>query len=157
MIYLAKDGIYIKIGYAQSSNLHRRWMELQIGNPRELEFRIYDEDASMEQEQLLHKKFNNQHFRGEWFIINDELENMWNVSRVENHNKILGRPKIILTQAVEWLDSIMKDGPILATEARKKATLSGFSSKTITRAAKELKIQRKQNGLSNTIVWFRDL
>jgi hypothetical protein len=156
MIYLARDENYIKIGYAHDTNLHRRWIEIQIGNPRELEFRIFDKNATMADEQLLQKSFKNQHYRGEWFLINEELEKLWNNSSPEYHNKVLGRPSKVLPKVIKWLENIMEDGPILASEIHQKALKKGFSRKSLTRAARVINIERKQTGLSNTIVWHKE-
>jgi hypothetical protein len=137
MIYLARDEEFIKIGLAVKSNVVRRWMELQIGNPRPISMRIYNESDEYEEEKRLHLRFQKQLIRGEWFLVNSELEEMWTQS-FELERKNIGRPPIVKTQIANWLRELLKDSPKLGNEVYSLCDLKGFRRRTLRRVAKEI-------------------
>lgn len=143
MIYLARDGEFIKIGLAVKSNIVRRWMELQIGNPRPIHMRVFDEFGEYEEEKRLHMKFQSRLVRGEWFQINDELEEMWNRS-MELERKPMGKPPVARKAAVKWLQSVLVKSSMLASDIHRLGKAKGYSGKTLRRAADEMGVIRKR-------------
>lgn len=152
MVYLARDQEFIKIGLAQESNLLRRWMELQIGNPREIEFRVFDLAGERMVEKELHEKFAHLKVRGEWFRMDDDLEAMWDKAAKAEERKPLGRPPVVKIRAIKWVAEQLADGPLLASTIRARGKEAGFTPKTIWRAGKALGIQRQER-MPSQITW----
>ena len=71
-IYFIKQGEYVKIGY--SAGIKDRLKGLQTGSPEELEV-LATEHGDKLTEKWLHMLFEKQHYRGEWFKLDDELLN----------------------------------------------------------------------------------
>lgn len=154
MIYLARDEECIKIGLTRESNLHRRWMELQIGNPRLIQFRVWDMAGEMVMEKELHQKFSHLKIRGEWFMIDHDLEAMWERAQIVRLPKVVGRPPATRERAMVWLEAQLSSGPMLGEEVMTKGGQLGFSSKTIRRAADRIGVLRPNKKLlPEQMVW----
>ena len=128
-------------------------MELQIGNPRRLDFRIHSHQGTRKLERQLHLKFKEYQAVGEWFEINDELQAMWDLAEPVNLRRLMGRPPVQKPRAVELVREQLKTGPKLASDLIAQGAEIGLSKKTIWRAGEELQVQKVQRGLSNTIEW----
>ena len=152
MIYLARDGEFVKIGVAQRSNLYRRWLELQIGNPREIQFRIHRHLGSRKLEKALHQQFETQWVRGEWFRIDATLEAIWE-SACPVERRPQGKPPIQRQRVMRWLEKQLSQGPMHVSELIKRAENIGVQrgSKSLRRAATVLGVKRsRQKGAPNT-------
>lgn len=152
MLYMARDTDFVKIGVAQQSNLLRRWMELQIGNPRELEFRVLSEEGGQPEERAMHLRFKDLLVRGEWFRLEGELAAMWERSAPLNRRKAMGRPPDQRRGAEALLLRLLADGPVQAPRVAAEAKMAGFSSKTMRRAANAVGVIRPHKGLQRHLI-----
>lgn len=73
IIYFLKerDTPYVKIGF--TTNLDKRWKDLEASNPRTLDL-IHQIDGDVSNEHELHAVFKDYRVKGEWFVIGDELD-----------------------------------------------------------------------------------
>lgn len=76
-VYFMLAGKYIKIGF--SNNIHSRMSTLQTGNPSKIQL-LCAINGRREEELMLHKKFKDYHYKGEWFHyvapIKEYIENI---------------------------------------------------------------------------------
>ena len=70
VVYFIRDGEFVKIGY--SDNPKRRMSDLQMANPRKLEF-LGSFPGGEADEQRLHMVFEQFHIRNEWFFYSDAI------------------------------------------------------------------------------------
>ena len=73
MVYFVKCHNFVKIGYC-SSNLENRLLNLQCGNPYEIELLYVLKNGRKRDETLIQSYFSRYHFRGEWFNLTKEIE-----------------------------------------------------------------------------------
>jgi hypothetical protein len=119
-------------------------MELQIGNPRPLEFRVHCPVGGMPEERALQKRFRNHRALGEWFRLTPTLLRLWDKATVVERSRVLGRPRVQLRDAMTWLTRLLADGPVSATDVRNQGRRLKYSDKTIWRASNELNVDRTQ-------------
>lgn len=74
MVYFVKCHDFVKIGYC-SNNLDNRLLNLQCGNPYEIELLYVLENGKKKDETTLQSYFSQYHFRGEWFHLTEEIHN----------------------------------------------------------------------------------
>jgi len=155
MIYLAKDGEFMKIGLAATRvSLRYRMDTFRVGNPRELEFRLLSETGARAEEKALHLKMAEHRVRGEWFRVNSALLALWESAEPLVNRSPRGRPQTTRLAAISWLEDLLLLGPVLASEIRREGARRGFSGKTLGRAADAIGVKRPTAGLnSQTIVW----
>lgn len=72
-LYFITDGDFIKIGSA--TNVHKRLIALQIGNPRRLRLLIYFLGIG-DQEDSYRFQLNHLHVSGEWLKYTDEVDKL---------------------------------------------------------------------------------
>jgi len=70
-VYFIRSGDYIKIGVA--TNPHQRMRDLQTGNPIKLEI-MGAIPGSFEMETELHRQFSENRTEGEWFTVDNRIE-----------------------------------------------------------------------------------
>ncbi len=112
MIYFIKNREYVKIGSAIDVN--RRFIELQIGSPVELELLcVVEGDKTTEKE--YQKQFSEAHVRGEWFYYDDALIDFISECNKENdilvdiltsmnNNRVFGNRRDSSDELTRWLD-----------------------------------------------------
>jgi plasmid maintenance system antidote protein VapI len=77
MIYfIYSESGHVKIGFTNNL-LEYRMKAMQIGNPFKLTL-LKTIDGDQPEEYMLHKYFSKCHFRGEWFIFNDDIKEFLN-------------------------------------------------------------------------------
>jgi len=73
MIYFISDGDHVKIGFTKR-NPEERLAELQTANPKSLRL-IHVTHGNSEKVQGIYQKFKHLRLKGEWFKLNEEMQN----------------------------------------------------------------------------------
>lgn len=84
MIYFIQCEGTVKIGY--SNNPHMRMVALKTSNPLELTMLLITEGNNSD-ETALHERFKKDHYRGEWFVLSDDIKDY--IKSVQKSNKDL--------------------------------------------------------------------
>lgn len=84
MIYFVQCEGMVKIGY--SNNPYKRIQALKTSNPLELVMLLVIEGKQSD-EAKIHKQFEKDHFRGEWFFLSDTIKNY--IQSVQKSNQDL--------------------------------------------------------------------
>lgn len=70
-VYFVQSGDFVKIGFA--SDVQKRVAELQTGSPHQLNVLAVLPDVDKSVEATCHRVFARNHFRGEWFRLDDDF------------------------------------------------------------------------------------
>jgi len=70
---------YVKIGYAKRDNVKNRIATLQTGSPHRLEL-LGTMPGGLQEEYQIHESNKARHYRGEWFVFDDNNEIEWLIS-----------------------------------------------------------------------------
>lgn len=147
MVYLISDGEYTKIGKADNGidGVNNRLLSLQTGNPKELKI-IKTFKGSYSLESLLHRSLSNYRVRGEWFLIDFDIdEEMIECFRHLDKEKIVKKHYLCEQDVIDSIYRISKLKKLITTN--KIAEDLGYGIRNVSRLMSEnvKRIKHKEN------------